>query len=97
MRHQTLKGVTPTQLVSRTNVRQRRPSKMFRFEQLPDENITVVHECTELSSVRPQALDGPSSINNVRVWRVREQLFDVRGPERHIAFAKYNELCFVMR
>ena len=95
LRHQTLKGVAPAQLVSGTDVRERRSSKVFRFEQLADKKITIEHERAKLSGVRSQALDSASSINNIGMGRVGKQLFDVGSPKRHIAFAKDNELCFV--
>src|SRR5262249_36160439 len=76
-RHQALKRIVATQFVGRANVGQSGPAKMLGLEQLPDKQIPVKHEGAELSRVSAQRFDGARAIDNVRMWRKGDQLFDI--------------------
>ena len=90
---QTFQGGVPTEFVGGADIREGSPTEVFQFQKFPRKEISVVHEGGQLGSESAELLADSRSTDDIGMRQVGDQLVDVVGAERHVAFAQQREFC----
>ena len=69
---------------------------MLGFEQLPDEEVSVVHEVRQLCPVGAQLFDDAGAVHDVGMRDIGHEFVDVVGAKRHVPLAEQRELGVVV-
>ena len=93
---QLQKRFATAQLVGRADVGDRSQAEMLRLEQFADKHISIVQEGGELRVPLSERFNGARAVDDVAMWDVGDQLFEIESAERPIALAQRDQFGVVI-
>src|SRR5215813_13909646 len=86
--HDSLQRFSANDFVCRTHVSERALPKMFAFQELTSEEVSVVHEGRQLSLVGAQLLHDAGAVDDFGMRQVSGKLVEVERTEGTVAFTQ---------